>query len=249
MKLHHVVILAVDADHLHRSSEDLERIIELDTLTKGDIGVRCAVSEEEGGMDLVGTEERAVLGIEIRIIPRITIGTGNRAVSDAPGALSPVGGERTDAGMADGAGKEIRLGEEILGHKASVAGTKAADPLAIDIGVTVDKALRRSDDLISGPVPPGIDMPGGILLSPADGSAGIEHQHDIVLCGIHRLRVVPVKHPPHRRCPAIVVHEERVLFLRVKGRRQIEAPRDLTTIRHGEAPVLHASHLQLLHPL
>ncbi len=68
-----MVIFSVDADHFHRPSEDLECIVELDALTKGDIGVRCAMGKEQRSMDLVGTEERAMLGIEIRIIPRIAI--------------------------------------------------------------------------------------------------------------------------------------------------------------------------------
>ena len=95
------MIFAMHLDKGHLTAQDLQCIVHLDALADGDIRVVRTMNQQQRRVNLVGVKERTLLRVELWIIPRIAVVASHRTVVDAPGALAPVGGERTDARMAD----------------------------------------------------------------------------------------------------------------------------------------------------
>ena len=93
------VVLALYLDELYRLAQNLQGVEELDALADGHVGVYGAVEEQQRGIDLVGIEERALLGEEVGVLPRVAVGSGNGIVAVAPVALAPVAGDVADTGM------------------------------------------------------------------------------------------------------------------------------------------------------
>ena len=65
------MILVLHCDEFHSATEYLQCVEELDTLADGHVGVTCAVKKEERSMNLVGIEERTLLGEELWVGPGI----------------------------------------------------------------------------------------------------------------------------------------------------------------------------------
>ena len=80
----HKVIFALYLDKLHLLAQDLQSIEELDTLTDRHIGIDRTVQEQQRSVDLVGIEERALLGEEVGVLPGIAVGSCYGIVAVAP---------------------------------------------------------------------------------------------------------------------------------------------------------------------
>ena len=68
------------------------------------------MKQQERGLDLIGVEQRALLGKELRGVPRISAGIRYGAIALAPMTFSPIATQRADTGMADSGGENVRTG-------------------------------------------------------------------------------------------------------------------------------------------
>ena len=184
--LEDVVVFARDFYQFDRPAKDLQGIVERCALAGRDVDVGRAVQEQERGVDLVGVEERTVLGVELGIVPREASCRSHGAVAQAPITPGPIAGDRTDACVANRSCEEIRAGLQILRHEASVASPSATDLLGIDEGMGGDEGLHRSDDIVRSLRPPSIQVVAGEGLPVADGATRVERIGYIALCGEHR---------------------------------------------------------------
>ena len=95
----HEMVLTFHLYEFYSLAQNLQCIEELDALTDGHVGVYGTMEQQQRCVDLVGIEERALLGEEVGVLPGITVCCGNGVVAISPVALSPVAGDVTDAGV------------------------------------------------------------------------------------------------------------------------------------------------------
>ena len=120
-----MVVFTCKLDQLYGTPENLQRVIECRTLTRRYIHIGGTMQEQEWCVDLICIEKRAMLRIELWVIPRIAPSRCYRAVCNTPVASCPVARDRTNASVADGCSKNVGLRLQILRHEAPVACTTA----------------------------------------------------------------------------------------------------------------------------
>ena len=82
----------------------------MDTFPDGYVRIGVAVKQQERGLDLIGVEQRALLGKELRGVPRISAGIRYGAIAISPITFSPLATQRANTGMADSGGENVRTG-------------------------------------------------------------------------------------------------------------------------------------------
>ena len=171
------------------------------------------MGEQQWRVNLVGMEQRTLLGVHLLVVPGIATGTGHLAIAVAPVALTPVAGDVADAGMADGAGKDIGNGLQILGGETTVGGAYAAHPFCIGKTVSGTELLHSLDDVVGHILSPGVHVAGAVLLAKSAGTTRVDHVDDISQRGIIDLWIAALKIARRGRATTIVVDDDGI-FLR-----------------------------------
>ena len=104
-------------------------------------------------MDLVGTIERALQGIQLGIAPWVLACHAYLAIAITPVTASPIAGMIGNAGMTDATGKEIAYREQILCDESSVGGSHASNVLVVDIRMLPADGLHTSRISSAIPLP------------------------------------------------------------------------------------------------
>ena len=108
------MILVFYQYHRCWTAEELQCIIELDTLAHWYIVIGSTMHKEQWRMNLISIVERTLINEEMLVGPRILIRHGNFAIAVAPITLAPIAGMIADTGMRDGCSKEVGLSLQIL---------------------------------------------------------------------------------------------------------------------------------------
>ena len=237
------MVLAVYNHEGRGSAEELQRREHLYALAYWHIGVGVAVEEEQRSVDLLGIEQRALVHIEVLARPRIAVGHRHLAVAVAPIALAPIAGVVADAGMGYGAGEDVGLRLEILGHKASVACSYATHLGAVGEGVVAAERLRGLDDVFGNALTRCVDVARRELLTKAHGSARVDHQHHIAGGGIYVMGITRLEIAARGRAAAVIVDDDGIALRGIEARRQIIAAGDgVATAAHKRPRLATAKH-------
>src|SRR5699024_5565015 len=139
----------------------------------------------ERGIDFVSIEQRTMLSIEFRIIPRVCARIGNRAISISPITFTPIATQGTDARMTDCGSKQVGFCLQILCHEATVAGAGTTDFLRVDERMLFAELFCPLDNFIGGLISPGIYVTGGEFLSEAGRTAWVQSVDHVAEGCIH----------------------------------------------------------------
>ena len=194
-------------------------------------------------MDLISVEERAVLGVEVGVVPGVAPFGGHRAVAHTPVAPCPVAGDGADPCVAGSSGEEVRARLQVLRHEATIAGASATDLLRIDEGMCSGKGLHRTDDIVGGLRAPSIQMVSSEALSVAHGTAWVQRIGYIALSGEHRQVVRRLQLAAQRDRPAVVVDDHGVLLRGVEVGGQVVPAIDIDTVGRAVDEVLRRGEL------
>ena len=193
--VHDTVVLALHMDERHVTAEQFQGGEQLHALHRRHVGVGCSVGEQQRRVDLVGTVERTLVDIQVTVAPWVFLGHAHLAVAVSPVAVTPITGVVADARMADGAGKQIGDGLQILRHETAIRCAHTTDMFLIDGRVLLADGLDALDDILGDALARRVDMARAMLLSETGGTTGVHHIDDIILRRIEVPGIVRLEIP------------------------------------------------------
>ena len=93
------MILAIYRNEFNRLAQDFQRIVQLDAFTDRHIRIHSAMQQQQRSLYLVCIEQRAMLGEQIGIVPRIAFCSRNGVIGISPETFAPIACHIADTGM------------------------------------------------------------------------------------------------------------------------------------------------------
>ena len=84
----HEVVFSFYLDEFYCLAQNFQSIEKLDTFANGYVSIYSAVEQKQGGVNLVGIEERALLGKKVGVLPWVAVCSSNGVVAITPIAFA-----------------------------------------------------------------------------------------------------------------------------------------------------------------
>lgn len=114
------VVFAFNLYVSYIAAKNFECGVELLAFICRHVSVGCTMQQQQGGVYLVGIEQRRLFDVKIGIVPWKTAILGGFAVRVAPIAAAPIAGDVADASVCDGCGKNVGAGLQVFSHETAV---------------------------------------------------------------------------------------------------------------------------------